>query len=188
MKSKKLLLAITSVIICLSTLLSACGKAVDVYTPPAETDSPFGEDPVTDAPELSADEIVYPEGELPKVYITTDDGKQVTSKNVYSTCNIRFEMNDYFVGRTIINVDNLDLVKVHIADNKYALKLSSRFIEGYGFCSDRIALNILIDLDKFDGEMLGFTNDSGIDYFVIYKCQTVKTIDGERVYSGVNYV
>ncbi|MBQ2732991.1 MAG: CotH kinase family protein [Clostridia bacterium] len=96
MKSKKLLLAITSVIICLSTLLSACGKAVDVYTPPAETDSPFGEDPVTDAPELSADEIVYPEGELPKVYITTDDGKQVTSKNVYSTCNIRFEMNEVF--------------------------------------------------------------------------------------------
>ncbi len=97
MKSKRLLLSITSGLICLSTILSSCGSAVNIYTPPAETESPFGVSAaVTDAPELSADEIIYPEGELPKVYITTSDGKQVTSKNVYSTCNIRFEMNGVF--------------------------------------------------------------------------------------------
>lgn len=103
------------------------------------------------------------------------------------TSSDNVEMSDYFLGRTVINVDNLDLVKVNIIDDKFALKLSNRFIEGYGFCSDKISLNILVDLDKFDGEFLGFTKDSGLDYFVVYKCQSVKTIDGEQVYSGVNY-
>jgi len=110
------------------------------------------------------------------------------SGNSGFTSSENIEMSDYFVGRTVINVDNLDLIKVQIVDNKYALKLSSRFIEGYGFCSDRISLNILIDLDKFDGEFLGFTADSGLDYFIIYQCRTMQTIDGELVYSEVNYV
>lgn len=97
MKRSKLLLSVISGLICISTLLSSCGTvAVDTYTPPADTDSLFGgtEAPITS--EISADDIVYPEGELPKVYITTEDGKQVTSKNVYSTCNIRFEMNGIY--------------------------------------------------------------------------------------------
>ena len=97
MKTKRLILSIVSGLICLSTLLSCSKGAIDIYTPPSDTDSLFGDaEAVTDAPELTADDIVYPEGDLPKVYITTADGKQVTNKNVYSTCNIRFEMNGVF--------------------------------------------------------------------------------------------
>ncbi|MBQ5809469.1 MAG: CotH kinase family protein, partial [Clostridia bacterium] len=68
------------------------------YTQPVETEELF-DDTVTEDidPEIvDPDEIDYPEGELPKIYITTADGKQVTSKDVYSVCNIRLEMNGVF--------------------------------------------------------------------------------------------
>ena len=98
MKHSRFLLSAVAMLLCIATLASCGAGTLGAYTQPAETE-PLFNDTVTDdiaTDSVDPDEIVYPEGEIPKIYITTPDGKQVTSKNVYSTCNIRLEMNDVF--------------------------------------------------------------------------------------------
>ncbi|MBQ7010747.1 MAG: CotH kinase family protein [Clostridia bacterium] len=94
MKSKILLSAI-SALLAFTALLSSCGTVpVDEVTVPTETEPLFPDDTTADIPEDN--HIVYPEGELPKLYINTNDGKQVTSKDIYSACNVRLEMNGVY--------------------------------------------------------------------------------------------
>ena len=53
------------------------------------------EDQTTQEP-IDPDDIVYPQESIPKVYITTENGFQVVSKNEYSNCTIRLELNDRY--------------------------------------------------------------------------------------------
>lgn len=96
--------------------------------------------------------------------------------------------DDYFVGRSIINCSLDDFNKVKIADNYIALKLTDDFVNNFEKYSDKIRLNILIDLDKLKNEtFVGFTKDSNLNKFVVESCQTVKTIDGQKTYEVVAY-
>ena len=77
---------------------------------------------------------------------------------------------DYFIGRTIVDVtiNHFDLVK--IAGNSYALKLSNKFLSNYSDISDLILLDVLIDLDFFTNngyEFVGFTSDNGLSSFEV---------------------
>lgn len=82
---------------------------------------------------------------------------------------------DYFVGRTIIdcNISSFDFVTV--VDNNVALKLKDAFISYYDKYKKLIKLNVVIDLDLMNElgyTFVGFTSDSGLDNFEIYKCCT----------------
>ena len=82
-------------LVCAVMIFSSCSDSA--VTDSAVTDSE------TDAPEadvLRAEDITYPSETLPKVYISTSDGFQVTSKDEYSSCNIRFELNDRYAAFT----------------------------------------------------------------------------------------
>ena len=46
--------------------------------------------------ELDPASIVYPDEDLPSIYITTENKFQVTSKTQYTSCNIRIENNDRY--------------------------------------------------------------------------------------------
>lgn len=96
MKNTRIKASVIALLLCAATLLPGCAEITEQVTTPAETEDLFPEDTAETTEELKPEDIVYPEGELPTVYITTDDGKQVTSKNVYSHCNIRMEMNGVY--------------------------------------------------------------------------------------------
>lgn len=98
---------------------------------------------------------------------------------------------DYFIGRTIVDVtiNHFDLVQ--IAGNSYALKLNNKFIFKYENLSDVIVLDVLIELNFFRAngyEFVGFTVDNGLNNFNVLQCRTIDVIDGEFVYSEVSYV
>lgn len=61
---------------------------------PADTEALFPADDQPSTPD--ADSITYSETEVPRIYITTSDGTQVTSKDEFSPCNVRFELNGIF--------------------------------------------------------------------------------------------
>lgn len=97
---------------------------------------------------------------------------------------------DYFIGRTISNVTILDFDFVNIAGNSYALKLNERYLNYVHDISDKIVLDVLIDLDYFkenNYEFKGFTADSGLNNFNVLQCRTAETINGNIVYTGVLY-
>jgi len=97
---------------------------------------------------------------------------------------------DYFYGRTAIDVSNDMFNPVLVGGNCIALKLKDSFIDKYEFYSDKIYLDILIDLDLYFVEgykFIGFTDDSGLDKFNIHSCQSVQIIDNEEIYSEVIY-
>ncbi len=90
----------------------------------------------------------------------------------------------YFVGKTIINADYTNFSYVLIEDNFYAGKLKQSYIDYYKDYADVVMLSVVIDLDSLNAlniNFVGFAEDSGLNNFVIYKCVTTKTIDGEKV-------
>ena len=104
------------------------------------------------------------------------------------------ESEDYFYGRTTITVDNAEDASefslVKITDTEVALKLNDGFNAAYLPYAEKIELIVLVDLDVLTSqglEFVGFTADSGLENYTILSCQTVQTIDGELVYSGVAY-
>lgn len=98
-------------------------------------------------------------------------------------------MQDYFIGRSIINVTLDNFTKVKLDDKNVALKLKDSFVADYEKYSEKIKLNILIDLDKLEKlNFVGFTKDSQLSKFQVQDCQTVQTIDGQLVYKVVAYV
>lgn len=91
---KKTIFSIFCAIMLTLTVMTVSSCSDSAVTDSAVTDSE------TEAPEtevLRAEDITYPNETLPKVYISTADGFQVTSKDEYSSCNIRFELNDRYV-------------------------------------------------------------------------------------------
>ena len=104
------------------------------------------------------------------------------------------ESQDYFYGRTIINVDNAEgeseLSFVKLTDTQVVLKLSDSFNNAYLPYADKLELKVLINLDLLTAqglEFVGFTADSGLSNYTVISCQTVQTVDGELVYSEVAY-
>ena len=83
-----------SLLLCIY-MLASCAPAIPRETViPQTTSSLFENDDVTAT--KSIDDIAYESDGLPAVYITTADGKQVTSKDVYSDCTFRIELNDIY--------------------------------------------------------------------------------------------
>ena len=72
--------------------VSSCGKAADG----SSSDTGDNIDTATDTEPLRAEDIVYPDESLPCVYITTQDNFQVTSKDEYTSCTFRMELNDRY--------------------------------------------------------------------------------------------
>lgn len=101
------------------------------------------------------------------------------------------ESENYFYGKTIITADNSAFTYVKLTDNHVALKLKKEFVNSYLPYSEKIELNVLVDLDDIISqgyEFVGFTADNGLSNFTILDCQTVQTINGELVYAEVDYV
>lgn len=116
----------------------------------------------------------------------------VDGSSNFNMSNVNSE--DYFYGRTTINVDNAlessEFSMVKVTDKQVALKLNDNFNKAYLPYAKKIELIVLIDLDVLTAKGLafvGFTADSGLDKYNVVSCQTVQTIDGELVYSGVDY-
>lgn len=96
---------------------------------------------------------------------------------------------DYYLGRSIIEVNAFDFDWISIDGINYRFTLSEAFIEKYKKVSKK-ELNIAIDLDflnknniNFSGFVSGTFND-----FQVHKCVTTQTINGEVVERWVSYV
>lgn len=82
-------------------LLISCSSGNEP-TPPETTDAVAETEIETETPhenepsETDPESIVYPDEELPAVYITTENKYQVTSKTEYTACNIRIVNNDRY--------------------------------------------------------------------------------------------
>ena len=132
------------------------------------------------------------------IKITKHEGKITKASEslfncVDGNCNYNiagdYSSDDYFIGKTLINCDLYDFDLVQVNDNNYALKLKQEFFDEYIAKNSEIYLDIVIDLDVFEEEdfiFKGFTLDSGLDNFTIYRCRTCETINGEVVYTGVD--
>ncbi len=77
----------------LTVLLSSCGS-----TPPPETAYTHETEAETEEKKMpiDPDSVVYPDEELPSVYITTEGGVQATSKEEYIDCTFRLGLNDRY--------------------------------------------------------------------------------------------
>lgn len=73
---------------------ASCGDSTHSDTTVVDTE------PAEPETELRAEDISYPDETLPVVHISTADGFQVTSKDEYTACNIRFELNDRYSSYT----------------------------------------------------------------------------------------
>lgn len=125
------------------------------------------------------------------------DGIQKASQSLFncvqgsSTFNIAedYTKDDYFIGRTIVTVDNKDFDYIKVTNNYYYLALKESFISEYKKFEDKIVLSVLIDLDELEQKninFLGFSENSGLKNFEILECCTIQTIDGERVKTEVS--
>lgn len=83
-----------SLLLCICFLSSCAPSVPQTSILPQSTETLF-ETVNNDAPVNAAD-IVYPTDDVPTVYITTENGYQVTKKDVYTSCNFRIELNGVF--------------------------------------------------------------------------------------------
>ena len=84
----------TAILLLSVILLSSCATSGTEVTLPADTEALFPADEQPSVPD--ADDITYGETKVPVIYLTTRDGTQVTSKDEFSPCNVRFELNGIF--------------------------------------------------------------------------------------------
>lgn len=99
------------------------------------------------------------------------------------------DMQDYFIGRSIVPVTLDNFTKVKLDENNIALKLKDSFVADFEKYSEKIKLEILIDLDKLGKlHFVGFAKDSKLSKFQVQNCQTVQIVDGQLVYKAVTYV
>lgn len=99
-----------------------------------------------------------------------------------------YSLDDYFIGRTIVECDIYDFQLVDMEDGLCALKLSQEFIQNYTQYQDKICLDVCIDKDilkEIGIEYFVFAEDSGLSNFEIYQCYQIETINGELVKTGV---
>lgn len=95
----------------------------------------------------------------------------VNGKSTYNTSGDYSNM-EYFIGRTVIDVTIKDCELVGTAEeNKFKIKLSTKFVEFYSQFKDSIVLDINIDTTYYDE--LGITIDgftlNGLSGFTAYK-------------------
>lgn len=124
------------------------------------------------------------------------DGIQKASQSMFncvqgsSTFNMTEDYNsdDYFIGRTIVTVDNKDFDYIKVTNNYYKLQLKESFINEYKSFGDKIVLSVQIDLDELTEKninFLGLMENSGLNNFEILECYTTQTKDGEIVKTEV---
>ena len=124
------------------------------------------------------------------------DGIQKASQSMFncvqgsSTFNMTEDYNsdDYFIGRTIVTVDNKDFDYIKVTNNYYKLQLKESFINEYKSFGDKIVLSVQIDLDELTEKninFLGLMENSGLKNFEILECYTTQTKDGEIVKTEV---
>lgn len=124
------------------------------------------------------------------------DGIQKASQSLFncvqgsSTFNIAedYTKDDYFIGRTIVTVDNKDFDYIKVTNNYYKLQLKESFINEYKSFGDKIVLSVQIDLDELTEKninFLGLMENSGLKNFEILECYTTQTKDGEIVKTEV---
>lgn len=124
------------------------------------------------------------------------DGMQKASQSLFncvqgsSTFNMTEDYNsdDYFIGRTIVTVDDKDFDYIKVTNNYYKLQLKESFINEYKGFGDKIVLSVQIDLDELTEKninFLGFMENSGLKNFEILECYTIQTKDGETVKTEV---
>lgn len=88
-----------------------------------------------------------------------------------SNYNVGTDYSDYFLGRQVKSLTNLDFEYV-VADDKVKFKLSEKFLKVYENFGDKLYLDICIDLDTLDFEFDGFV-DGTLDNFGIYRIYTI---------------
>ncbi|MBQ1933430.1 MAG: hypothetical protein II370_00375, partial [Clostridia bacterium] len=75
-------------------LLTSCSSSEPIKEFVPQSTEPLFEN--TEPEPLRAEDIVYESDTVPTVYITTANGKQVTSKDMYSDCTFRIELNGIY--------------------------------------------------------------------------------------------
>ena len=94
---KKALALFLATLTCVSCV--SCNNAAVSDTTSDSSTSQTGSSDISGGEEekpLSAEDIVYEEEELPRVYISTENNFQVTSKKEYSSCTFRIENSERF--------------------------------------------------------------------------------------------
>ena len=112
-----------------------------------------------------------------KVNVTADGAKKANDSMFNciagnSNFNLTgdYSSDTYFYGRSIIDVTIYDFDLVKIEEAYFALKLKQDFLDEYLQYKGKIRLNVVIDttIDEVKNlTYVGFTNDSGLDYFTI---------------------
>ncbi len=83
------------------------------------------------------------------------------------------ENGDYFTGEHIIDVTYKAFDFVKLTDTDVALKLKKEFLNAHLPYKKEISLNIKIDLSETGYNFVGFTEDSGLENFKIFKSEVV---------------
>ena len=110
------------------------------------------------------------------------------STNFNSTGN--YSSDDYFVGRSIISVNENDFDLVEIEQGYCNLKLKSSFVNYYSKF-DTIKLKVDVNLDFYNANditILGFTSDNGLSDFDVLSCYFSHTENGQVIKTEVAYV
>lgn len=97
--------------------------------------------------------------------------------------------DDYFIGRSYLNVTEKDFDLVEIEHGYCVLKLKANFVKFYSKY-DNIILNVKVNLDTYAKDkitILGFATDSGLDKFSVQGCYFLETIDGQVIQTEVAY-
>lgn len=108
-----------------------------------------------------------------------------------SNYNVDLSFDDYFIGRTLVNVDvdKFDFVESETSGSYY-LSLNDKFKEFYRDYRHLVEFDIVIDLDYLESlgiNFLGVKEDS-LESFKIFKSETIKLVNGNIVRGVVNYV
>ena len=124
------------------------------------------------------------------------NGVQQASESLFGAVNgsTTYNMNsinsdDYFIGRSYLNVSEKDFDLVEIETGYCVLKLKEDFVKAYGKY-DNIILKVNVNLDYFKNNnitILGFATDNGLSDFNVEHCYFYETINGEIIQTEVSY-
>ena len=82
-------------VLVLASVLPSCAPAITEVVTDAQS-SEVQDEVEPSENELSPEDIVYEDEDVPAVYITTENNFQVTSKTTYTKCTVRFELNERY--------------------------------------------------------------------------------------------
>lgn len=132
-----------------------------------------------------------------KINVNADGAQRATRDSMFkiikgsSSFNIDTSSTDdsYFYGRAVVKATVYDLDFVLVVDNKYAVKLNYVFTLKYKLYKDEIRIVIEVDLDILkvnNMEFIGFANNA-VGEFMLDKCYTLETKDGQVIKTEVSY-